>query len=416
MGQCVRPWHRPGPSALLVVGMDAWARGLRPPARAVYRDDGPVGDRRRLCWAEDHRGTVDQALRRHGNPCLAAARQQVPADHRAAQPEHGNPRREPAVPAARHGPGAGGLVDPHQPDLPRGAAGTDDRAPGAWAEGRLLAGHVSFTGIVLAGSRPGRDAFAQSFGTNLKGLIPIGGEPMVRRPVRALLESRQIGKVLILSQAPDRIAAVVAKNRRVEFRESLGTIAGTVQQLLDDASIEWPLLVTTADHALLDPETIDEFLGQSMGSDVAIGVVERSNLMRRLPETERTWLKFRGGAYTGANLFALKSPAVRPAIELWRSVEQDRKKAWRVISLLGPVVLLCAALRLVSLDEVLAQLGGRMGLKLKAVRLSNPLAGVDVDKAAEHALVEAILSGRAGPISPATTWTERSRAARLTRR
>jgi len=254
---------------------------------------------------------------------------------------------------------------------------------------------VSFTGIVLAGSRPGRDAFAQSFGTNLKALIPIGGEPMVRRPVRALLESRQIGKVLILSQAPDRIASVVAKNRRVEFRESLGTIAGTVQQLLDDASIEWPLLVTTADHALLDPETIDEFLGQSMGSDVAIGVVERSNLMRRLPETERTWLKFRGGAYTGANLFALKSPAVRPAIELWRSVEQDRKKAWRVISLLGPVVLLCAALRLVSLDEVLAQLGGRMGLKLKAVRLSNPLAGVDVDKAADHALVEAILSGKA---------------------
>ncbi len=39
------------------------------------------------------RGPVDPALRRHGNPRLAAARQQVPADHRAAQSEHGDPRR-----------------------------------------------------------------------------------------------------------------------------------------------------------------------------------------------------------------------------------------------------------------------------------------------------------------------------------
>ena len=91
----------------------------------------------------------------------------------------------------------------------------------------------------------------------------------------------------------------------------------------------------------------------------------------------------------------MKSPAVRPAIELWRSVEQDRKKAWRVMSLLGPVTLLCVALRLVSLKEVLAQLGGRMGLTIKPVELSNPLAGVDVDKPADHTMAEEILAGRA---------------------
>jgi GTP:adenosylcobinamide-phosphate guanylyltransferase len=254
---------------------------------------------------------------------------------------------------------------------------------------------VSYTAVVLAGSRPGRDVFAEQFGTDLKALIAVAGEPMVRRPVRALLASRRIGQVIVLSQAPDRIANVVPADPRIEYRESRGTIAETMLGLLDDATIQWPLLVTTADHALLDPATIDEFAHGASGADIAIGVVERANLLQRLPETERTWLKFRGGAYTGANLFALKSPAVRPAIELWRSVEQDRKKAWRVMSLLGPAVLLCVALRLVSLDEVLAQLGGRLGLALKAVRLSNPLAGVDVDKPADHSLVEAILAGKA---------------------
>lgn len=254
---------------------------------------------------------------------------------------------------------------------------------------------MSFTAIVLAGSRPSRDAFAESFGTDLKALIPVGGEPMVRRPVHALLESSDIAKILVLCQAPERIAEVLPDDARIEVRTSEGTIAETMLGLIDDKSVDWPLLVTTADHALLTAATVDEFCKGVGGSDVAIGVVRRDSLMRRLPGTRRTWLKFRGGGYTGANLFALRSPAVRPAIELWRSVEQDRKKAWRVISLLGPAMLIAAALRLASLDEVLSRLGGRLGLSLKAIRLSNPLAGVDVDKAEDHALVEDILAGKA---------------------
>jgi hypothetical protein len=178
-------------------------------------------------------------------------------------------------------------------------------------------------------------------------------------------------------------------------RASAGTIAETLLALVDDPSIEWPLLVTTADHALLDPATVEEFAASAGVADIAIGVVERAALLRRLPQTKRTWLKFRGGAFTGANLFMLGSPAVAPAIELWRSVEQDRKKAWRIIAVLGPVTLLAVALRLVSLDEVTGSLGDRLGFDLKAVRLSNPLAGVDVDKAEDHALVEAILAGKA---------------------
>ena len=146
---------------------------------------------------------------------------------------------------------------------------------------------------------------------------------------------------------------------------------------------------------MLDAATVDEFCRAAGQADIAVGVVERGSLMRRLPNTKRTWLKFRGGAYTGANLFALSSPRVAPAIELWRSVEQDRKKGWRLLSLLGPVVLAGSVLRLISLDAVLARVGRGLGLKIAAVQLANPLAGVDVDKPADHALAEAILAGRA---------------------
>lgn len=254
---------------------------------------------------------------------------------------------------------------------------------------------MSYTAILLAGSRPGGDPFAAEFGTDLKALIPVAGEPMVRRPARALLASSSIGRIIVLSQAPERIAEVLPKDARIEFRMSQGTIAATMLALCDDPGVAWPLLVTTADHALLHPATVDEFCSAAASADIAIGVVERAALMKRLPTTRRTWLRFRGGAYTGANLFALRSPEVAPAIALWRSVEQDRKKGWRLLSLFGPAVLAGAALRLLSIDDVLGRIGRKLGLTIKAVRLSDPLAGIDVDKAADHALAEAILKGQA---------------------
>jgi len=249
--------------------------------------------------------------------------------------------------------------------------------------------------VVLAGSRPGRDAFAESFGTDLKALIPVAGEPMVRRPVQALLASGQIGEVIVLAQSPNAIAAALPADPRLRVRESKGTIAETILALIGDADTQWPLLVTTADHALLDTATVDEFARAAERADIAIGMVERATLLQRLPQTRRTWLKFRGGAFTGANLFALRSAKVAPAIEQWRAVEQDRKKAWRIMSLLGPLMLAGVALRLLSVDEVLSSLGDRLGLTIKAVKLSNPLAGVDVDKPEDHALVEAILAEKA---------------------
>jgi hypothetical protein len=217
---------------------------------------------------------------------------------------------------------------------------------------------------------------------------------MVRRPVQALLASGSVGKVIVLSQAPERLGEVLPA--AVEVAQSHGTIAATILALCEDPNTQWPLLVTTADHALLDTATVDEFCrAAAAGADIAIGVVERDALMRRLPGTRRTWVKFRGGAYTGANLFALRSPSVAPAIELWRSVEQDRKKGWRLILMFGPATLLGTVLRLLSIDSVLARAGRKLGLTVKAVRLSNPLAGVDVDKEEDHALAEAILEGRA---------------------
>jgi GTP:adenosylcobinamide-phosphate guanylyltransferase len=218
---------------------------------------------------------------------------------------------------------------------------------------------------------------------------------MVRWPVTALLASEGVARVLVLSQQPERIGAVLPADSRLTVAYSGETIAATVLSLIDDPATQWPLLVTTADHALLTPNMIREFLTKAAGPDLAIAVVERATLMRRLPQSRRTWIRFRAGGYTGANLFLLGSRKVRPAIDLWRSVEQDRKKGWRLLAAFGPAVLFGAGLRLRTLEQTLAALGHRLGLAIRAVELDDPLAAVDVDKEEDLQLVESILAGQA---------------------
>jgi GTP:adenosylcobinamide-phosphate guanylyltransferase len=251
-----------------------------------------------------------------------------------------------------------------------------------------------WTALLLAGSRPGGDPFAAAHGVAAKALIPVAGEAMLRRPLAALLASPEIGRVRVLAQHPDILAPAIDEDPRVTLETSGATIATTLELIAADPETRWPLLVTTADHALLTPAMIADFCGRAAGADVAIGLVERRALDRRLPHTRRTWIGFRGGAYSGANLFALGSPRSVRAIGLWREVEQDRKKRWKLLAALGLPGLLGLG-RIRTLDQTIAAMGRRLRLDLRAVELADPLAAVDVDKPADLDLVEAIIAGRA---------------------
>ncbi len=253
---------------------------------------------------------------------------------------------------------------------------------------------TQYQAILLAGSRPGRDRFAENYGVEIKALIPVAGEAMVLFPLRALLASESVASVQLLTQAPEAVAPVLPDAPGWSMERSEGSIAQILEAICLDPGTQWPLLVTTADHALLEAAMIDEFCAAAEGADLAIGVVTKSALMKRLPRSKRTWIGFRRGKYTGANLFALGSPKAAKAIQLWRSVEQDRKKGWRLLLALGWPGLL-GLLRLRTLDQTLESMGRRLGLSLKAVRLSDPLAAVDVDKPADHELVTAVLERRA---------------------
>jgi GTP:adenosylcobinamide-phosphate guanylyltransferase len=255
-----------------------------------------------------------------------------------------------------------------------------------------------WTAILLAGQRPGEDAFPARYGVAAKALIPVGGEPMLGRVARTLLACPSVDRILVLAQRPNALLAGslawMGEEPRIGAAESGAGISASIGAIAGSAAAPFPLLVTTADHALLTVEMVECFLGGAGDADVAFGLVERSLVERVHPDTRRTWLRLGDGDYSGANLFALASPASREALAFWSRVEQDRKKALRLIAYFGPWLLLRALTRTISLDAALAKIGRRMEMRLRAVRLPFPEAAIDVDKPADVELAERILAAR----------------------
>jgi len=181
---------------------------------------------------------------------------------------------------------------------------------------------------------------------------------------------------------------------RVGTAVSVDTISQSIAAIAGSPSAPFPILVVTGDHALLTPAMVDGFLGRLGDADAAVAVVERHVVESGYPETRRTWLRLRGGHYSGANLFALRTELARRALALWAGTERDRKKALRLMLAFGPVLALQALTRTISLDSALNKLGKRIGLRIRAVPMPQPEAAIDVDKPADLALAERILIAR----------------------
>ncbi|WP_156679131.1 nucleotidyltransferase family protein [Sphingomonas profundi] len=265
---------------------------------------------------------------------------------------------------------------------------------------------IPLTALLLAGNRPGVDPLAAAFGVPFKALVPVGGEAMLARVARTLVEHPRIGRVILLSQAMDAFAAHpdtawIAAHPDIVMEAAGGSVSGAIAEALARHPAGFPFLVTTADHPLLDAAMLDAFIAPALaaGTDVAVGLVARRTLLAAYPDNRRTWLRFRGGAYSGANLFLLATPRALTAVNLWRTIEQQRKKGRTVIGAFGPMILAGVALRLFTLRGALVRAGRRLGMTAAAIELPIAEACIDVDKPADHALASEILARRARDIA-----------------
>lgn len=254
--------------------------------------------------------------------------------------------------------------------------------------------------IVLAG-RDAREAdpLARRFGMSHRCLIPLAGRPLIAHvlQIAALhpaVESLAVsvereafdGLFDVLSQIPGR--GIV---KLVEARENL------VDSVVAAAEgWEGPLLITTADHALLSAASIDAMLEalDDSQAQVALAMATRASVLAVNPDREVRFHEFADDAYASCNLYAVGGREALDAAEVFRGGGRFAGNAWRVLRAFGLVNLILLRLRAVTLAGAIARVSTRRGLRIVPVVLEDGSQAIDVDDERSHSVVEDLLRQR----------------------
>ena len=261
--------------------------------------------------------------------------------------------------------------------------------------------HQSVTALILAGARTARDPVARMAGVANKVLAQVGGEPMISRVLGTLAQSDRVGKRILCGPSLETVQdnsflGTLIASGAVQWVEPAQGPSLSVARFLNEHPQDFPVLVTTADHALLTPEIVNYFLRETQEKqmDVAVGLVPYSLVVASYPQSKRTVTRLTGGGFCGCNLFVLCTPKAIRMVEFWSRIERERKHPLRLIRTLGGLALVRYVLGWLSLAEALRRLGQKLNLHVQEVLLPFPEAAIDVDTPEDLALAEEILAKR----------------------
>jgi len=174
-------------------------------------------------------------------------------------------------------------------------------------------GQRQYTALILAGSRGAADPVASAARLPHKALVPIAGRAMVLRVIDTLRQIPEVGRIVLCIDDPRIVTSLPELRAAVEAGE-IATVAAahspaaSVLAALKRVSEPLPLLIATADHPLLTAEMVRYFLGALGDAEAAATVATEALIAPAYPQTRRTYVRLKDGAYSGCNLFAFVSP------------------------------------------------------------------------------------------------------------
>ena len=255
------------------------------------------------------------------------------------------------------------------------------------------------TALVLAGRRGPEDRLAHTAGQRHKARIPVAGVPMI---VRVLTSLRAVSLVqdIVVSIDDASVLADCAEAGQVRFHASQASPAASVLDYFEAHGARGPVLVTTADHALLTPVMVEHFCtaAQHSEADVIVGVVSAALFRAQYPASRRTFLPLADGRWGGTNLFLLRTPQAARAVRFWVRAGQFRKRPWRLVSTFGLGNLLRFLFRRLDRSTALAQASRVLGAQVGLVEMPFAEAAIDVDTPDDLVTVERILATRASRV------------------
>jgi 2-phospho-L-lactate guanylyltransferase (CobY/MobA/RfbA family) len=241
--------------------------------------------------------------------------------------------------------------------------------------------------VVLAGRRNEGRLRAAAPELEWEALIPLAGRPMGGYVVAAVAAVRAVGAVVVAG--PPELAGAGA-DRVAPGADLPGTLQAALAAVPPDAE---DALLAAGDAPLLTAAAVADFLVACRRRQLAFGyaVVSRAVVQRAFPRMRRTYVRLREGQFTGGNCLYVRREAFAPFLDLAARFFAARKRPLRLAGMLGPSLVLGAALGTASLRAA-ERAGTRLlGSPAGAVVVEDAGMGVDVDTPEDLAACRAFL-------------------------
>ena len=248
--------------------------------------------------------------------------------------------------------------------------------------------------VTAGGTLKPESELLKATGIEKKALIPIAGKPMIGWVIDALRGSGQVNNIAIVGLEPEDLNY---NDDMLHFVKSTGNLVDNVfagvkkvQEVNTDAK---KLLVVSSDIPLITPEIVRGFIEECAphNLDSYYSVVRQETMEARFPHSNRTFVPFKDGRFSGGDAFFFDISAVHGNVKLAKALTGTRKNYFKQAQMIGFSFIIRFLLRMMTVTEAGARAGVRGNLDGGVVITKYAEIGMDVDKFHQFEMVKAEL-------------------------
>jgi len=247
-----------------------------------------------------------------------------------------------------------------------------------------------FNALILAGTKE-KGPLEIAENVDNKALIMLDSRPMIDYIVDALNSSENIGRILVVGPK-NELHPYIGK-KVDEILNPGNSILENMEIGLNFFNSADNLLLLSSDIPLITSEAIDEFLEVCTKRKAYIGypIITKENIVKKYPETERTYIKMKEGIFCGGNIVFFKPEVFFEKKKLIKELFDNRKATWRYVKILGLKFILKFLFKTLTLEEIEKRLTGIIGYNSIAAMISYPEIMIDLDKPSDLKLIRKCL-------------------------
>jgi GTP:adenosylcobinamide-phosphate guanylyltransferase len=247
-----------------------------------------------------------------------------------------------------------------------------------------------FNALILAGSKE-RGPLEIVAKVDNKALILINNKTVISYIVNALNKSESIDKIAVVGPK-DKLYPYIGK--KVNAVLNCGnSILENMEIGLKYFNSKDSLLILTSDIPLITPQAIDEFTNICVKRDAFIGypIIEKKNIIKKYPNTKRTYIKMKQGIICGGNIAFFKPEVFYQKKEIIKELFDNRKSTWKYAKILGFKFIFKFLFKTLTFKDIEKRVSEIVGYKSIAVQVTYPEIMIDLDKPSDLELIKQCL-------------------------